>query len=85
MDVKLASQPHPDTRVLVTTAVPAAGTPAMALVQQLAADPDTYMSRASTYDNPNLPLPFLDALQKRYPGTRLGQQELEGKLLEETP
>ena len=31
----------------------------------------------------NLARPFLDAMEKRYGGTRLGRQELDGELIEE--
>lgn len=45
---------------------------------------DVAISRGSTYDNKsNLAKPFLRAIREKYQGTRLGQQEIEGKLLDE--
>jgi len=42
------------------------------------------ISRGSTHDNAaNLAPSFLDTIQARYGGTRLGRQEIEGELLED--
>ncbi len=68
-------------RVLATT------TPApVPLVQRLAKDPETWISRARTMDNAaHLPDAFLRAMQRRYADTRIGRQELEGELIEDDP
>lgn len=45
---------------------------------------DVVVTRASTFDNAaNLPKSQLDALRKRYGGTYLGMQELQGMLLDD--
>jgi|CXWK01.1.fsa_nt_gi predicted phage terminase large subunit-like protein len=46
-------------------------------------DPDAgvVVTTATTYDNPHLAQSFKDDLEKRYGGTRLGEQELMGKVL----
>jgi predicted phage terminase large subunit-like protein len=47
---------------------------------------DVVVTRGSTFENAaNLAAPFLRAIENRYSGTRLGRQELEGLLLEDTP
>ena len=68
-------------RVLATT------TPApVPLVRRLVKDPDTWISRAGTADNAaHLPSGFLEAVRRRYGGTRIGRQELEGELIEDNP
>jgi phage terminase large subunit-like protein len=44
------------------------------------------VTRGRTSDNAaNLPPVFLEAIQRRYGGTRLGRQELEGEFLEDVP
>lgn len=44
------------------------------------------ITRGSTYDNrANLAPEFFDEIIKQYEGTRLGRQELDGELLEDTP
>ncbi len=70
---------HP--RVVVTT------TPKpIKLVRQLLRDPHTITTRGSTYDNAaNLAPTFMDAMRRRYEGTRLGRQELEAALLDDVP
>ncbi len=66
---------HP--RALVTT------TPrAIPLLRALAADRATALERIRTADNArNLSAGFIDALNERYGGTRLGRQELDGELI----
>jgi predicted phage terminase large subunit-like protein len=45
---------------------------------------DVVVTRGSTFDNAaNLAPPFLEAIRKRYEGTRLGRQELSAELLED--
>lgn len=70
---------HP--RVIVTT------TPRpLPLIKKLVQDPDTYVTRGSTFDNAgNLAKPFLKQIEERYGGTRLGRQELEGEILGDIP
>jgi phage terminase large subunit-like protein len=41
------------------------------------------LTRATTADNPHLPVQIREALYKEYGGTRLGQQELEGEMIDE--
>lgn len=71
--------PHP--RQVVT------GTPRpVRLIREILADPATVVTRGSTYDNlANLAPTFRDQILRRYEGTRLGRQELDGELLEDTP
>jgi len=48
--------------------------------------PGVVVTRGSTLDNAaNLAPPFLQAIKKRYEGTRLGRQELHAELLGDTP
>ena len=54
------------------------------LVRDLVADPLTFQTHGTTYENiKNLAGPFLAQVVKRYEGTALGQQELYAKLLTE--
>jgi phage terminase large subunit-like protein len=47
---------------------------------------DVTITRGSTFENAaNLALPFLEAIRKRYEGTRLGRQELNAELLSDVP
>ena len=56
------------------------------LLKRLLADDGTVTSRATTFDNSaNLAKPFLDEVLKRYGGTKLGRQELNGELIEDDP
>lgn len=41
------------------------------------------ITRATTADNPKLPKQIREALYKEYAGTRLGQQELEGEMIDD--
>jgi len=70
---------HP--KVLVTT------TPKPTiLIKSLYKDPDTVVTEGSTYENSsNLPDSYLAQLKKKYDGTRLGQQELYAKILDDNP
>jgi phage terminase large subunit-like protein len=71
---------HP--RVVVTT------TPrSMSLLKDLLNrhDGSVHVTRGSTWENAsNLSQTALDELRRRYAGTRLGRQELEGELIEDT-
>ena len=70
-----------DPRVLVTT------TPKpQPLLRQLMADPNTYVTRGTTYENsPNMPQAFLDRILRRYQNTRLGRQEIHAEVLGDAP
>jgi phage terminase large subunit-like protein len=47
---------------------------------------DVVVTRGSTFANSaNLAGPFLETIRKRYEGTRLGRQELNGELLNDVP
>lgn len=70
---------HPKT-LIATTPRP------VPLLKQLVARDDVVVVRGSTWDNKaNLAPSFLKELEKRYAGTRLGRQELEAEILEDTP
>jgi predicted phage terminase large subunit-like protein len=52
------------------------------LLNELIANPDTVVTRGSTYDNrDNLAPSFFSQIVKRYEGTRLGRQELNAEIL----
>lgn len=56
------------------------------LIKELIADPGTRLIVGSTYENRgNLAGAFLDAIVKKYEGTRLGRQELEAEILSDNP
>lgn len=56
------------------------------LIRDLLTRPDCIVSRGRTSDNrANLAPAFLDTVVRRYQGTRLGRQELEGELLDDVP
>lgn len=63
------------------------GTPKpIRLIRDLLARKDCHVTRGSTYDNrSNLAKPFLDAIVKKYEGTRLGRQELYAEVLDDVP
>ena len=67
-----------DTRLCVTT------TPRpTSLVTDLIADPTTAIARGTTYENrANLAPSFFERITTKFEGTRLGQQELHGEVLE---
>ena len=57
-----------------------------ALVRQLLADPTVVQARGSTAENRlNLAPLFVTLLERKYGGTRLGRQELEAEILDDTP
>jgi predicted phage terminase large subunit-like protein len=70
-----------DPRVVVTT------TPRPTkLMRELLADPRVAVTHGRTADNAdNLAPAFLDQIVRRYEGTRLGRQELDGELLDDMP
>jgi predicted phage terminase large subunit-like protein len=54
------------------------------LLRDLIKDPNTVVTRGSTYDNrANLAESFFTQIVKKYEGTRLGRQELNAELLED--
>jgi phage terminase large subunit-like protein len=55
------------------------------LLKTLLRDPQTVISRGSTYDNALYLAPsFLERIRRRYEGTRLGRQELYAEVLDDT-
>lgn len=63
------------------------GTPKpVRIIRNLLTDPTCVVTRGSTYDNAtNLAPTFLEAILRRYEGTRLGQQEIMAAVLDESP
>ena len=58
----------------------------MKLLRDLINDPNTVVTRASTYINKDYLAPaFFSAVVNKYEGARLGAQELEGKLFDDHP
>lgn len=71
----------PDPRVVITTTP--RPTP---IIRRLLADPNTVVTRSKTRDNAdNLAPTFLTQIVRRYEGTRLGRQELDGEVLDDLP
>src|SRR5213076_2159579 len=70
-----------DPRCVVTT------TPRpIKLIRELLADPKVAVTRGRTADNADHLAPaFLNQIVRRYDGTRLGRQELDGELLDDMP
>jgi phage terminase large subunit-like protein len=59
---------------------------AIPLLKRLITDAGTAVTKATTFANrQNLAKPFLEEVLKRYGGTRLGRQELDGELIEDDP
>lgn len=53
-------------------------------MKALIADPDTVVTRGKTYDNKeNLSPKFIKEIDKRYKGTRLGRQEIDGEIIDD--
>jgi phage terminase large subunit-like protein len=56
------------------------------LIRDILARPKTVVRRGSTYDNrDNLAGAFFDDIIRKYEGTRLGRQELNAEILDDTP
>lgn len=71
----------PDPRIIATTTPRPRG-----IVRDLRKRDDCVTTRGSTRDNHlNLSPKFLAMIARKYAGTRIGQQEIEGELLEDTP
>jgi phage terminase large subunit-like protein len=70
-----------DMRILITT------TPRpIKTIKAIKAMPSTVTIRGSTYENrDNLPKKYFEQVIAPYVGTRLGQQEIEGKILDDNP
>jgi len=77
--LQLALRLGTSPRQLVTT------TPRpLPLLRQIIADPTTALSRMRTEDNaPNLAPSFVAEMRRRYDGTALGRQELDGEIIED--
>jgi phage terminase large subunit-like protein len=70
---------HP-RQVVTTTPKP------IPLLRALIANPDTVVSRGTTYDNrDNLAPSFFSQIVRSYEGTRVGRQELNAEILEDVP
>jgi len=55
-------------------------------IRELVKDPNTHVTRGSTYENfANLAPAFIDRVIRRFEGTRLGRQELNAELLDDNP
>lgn len=68
-------------RVCITTTPRPTG-----LMRALVNDPDVALTRATTHDNAaNLATTFIADVTRRYGGTRLGRQELDGELIDDDP
>jgi phage terminase large subunit-like protein len=56
------------------------------VLKDIIADPGTVVTRGSTMDNVgNLSPAFIQTIKRKYEGTRLGRQELDAEILEDTP
>ena len=56
------------------------------IIKRLVADASTALTTGSTYENQdNLSPAFIRRIKERYEGTRLGQQELYGRILDDDP
>lgn len=56
----------------------------IALLKEIMAQPDTVVTRGSTFENsPHLSPKFLSVIRRKYEGTRLGRQELNAEILED--
>ncbi len=77
MGLRLGNNPQ---SVITTTPKP------IKLVKDLIAAKSTHLVAGSTFENEdNLPASFISILKSKYGGTRLGQQELYARVLEDTP
>lgn len=73
--------PNTDPKILITTTP----RPIKALTS-LINSPTNYVVRGSTYENKsNLSKIFIQEVERRYKGTRLGKQELNAEILTDTP
>ena len=78
MNLQMGLRRGPRPRVLVTT------TPrSIPLMEGIAKDDWTVVTRGRTSDNLNLDRKFIDVMTATYGGTRIGRQELDGELIRE--
>jgi predicted phage terminase large subunit-like protein len=55
-------------------------------LRDIEADPSTIVTVGNTYENRhNLASTFVERIEKKYAGTRLGQQEIEAQILDDNP
>lgn len=58
----------------------------IAALRAIMQSPDTHITRGRTRDNQdNISKRAIEAMERRYQGTRLGRQELEGEVLDDVP
>ncbi len=77
MTLRLGDNPR---NIITTTPKP------QKLIRELKYDATTRVSSGSTYENAqNLPRKWLEAILKKYQGTRTGRQELYAEILDDTP
>jgi len=58
----------------------------IAVLKEILRDPKTVTTRGSTYENEvNLARTFLETIRRKYAGSRLGRQEIEAEILDDTP
>lgn len=75
--LRLGSRPR---QMITTTPRP------IPLIRELMKDPSCIVTRGATRENQNnLAQSFLDEIERRYAGTRLGRQELEAAILDDAP
>ena len=56
------------------------------IIRELSKDERCVVTRGKTTDNVrNLAKPFIDSIIRKYDGTRLGRQELDGEILDDNP
>lgn len=56
------------------------------IIKELMKDPNTHVTRGSTYDNRNNLAPaFVEQIIQKYEGTRVGRQELYAEILDDNP
>lgn len=56
----------------------------VAIIRRLLSDPSVAVVRGSTYENrANLAPAFFDGIVRRYEGTRIGRQEIDGEVLDD--
>ncbi len=77
LGLRLGARPR---QVITTTPKP------INVLRDIMSDPATVVTRGSTYENmANLAPAFIKRIIRRYEGTRLGRQELNGEILEDVP
>lgn len=75
--MRLGDQPR---KMITTTPRP------IVIIKEIMRDPGTVITRGSLYDNrANLAAKFVQTIQGKYEGTRLGRQEIAGEVLDDVP